>query len=471
MVSFPFEGFKFRASVKIPALWMSYGLALVLLSVLLVMGCQRPTPVPTPTPTPTPIPSPTAVPTSTPTSAPAPSPTSTLAPVPTPTSTLVVESRLATTAFNYVKELSQGLGSRQSLTSEEREAADYLTSQFKGMDYSVRQQPFTVEMVTLEGSGLTLDKPTPETLQAVPLFRSTPGEASGILTPVGLAREGDIPEAGLKGRIALIQRGIITFEEKVKRASAAGALGAVIYNNETGGFLGAFANTSPIPAVSISREDGEKIKELIAKGDVEATIVVKTEKGPSQNVIAEKPGSGDKVVVLGGHYDTVPNVPGANDNASGTAVLLTLAQELSQRSLPFTLRFIAFGAEELGLWGSKSYVDSLTTEEHRRIVAMLNFDALGTGNGLLVAGASELIDQIVTEGNRQRIRVQRSRGLEGGGSDHENFASVGIPVIFFFSDDLSRIHSPNDTIEFVSPRLLGEAATLALAALGYLARR
>ena len=454
--------------------WLIFATVLAFVSV----GCQSPTP----TPTPTVAPSPTLTETPTPTATPAPSPTPTLeipptptpiptsSPTPLPEPTPTPDTRLTDIAFNYLKELSEGLGPRESLTEEEREAAEYLASQFEGMGYSVELQPFTVEIISLEGSGLTLETPGPEEIAAIPLFRTASGEVSGTLVPVGLAMEGDVPE-GLEGKIAFIERGTITFEEKVNRARDAGATGAIIYNNQPGLFIGALANPLSIPAVGISQEEGKRIEELISEVEVEATILVTTEESPSQNVVAVKPGSGEAVVVLGGHYDTVPDVPGANDNASGTAVLLTLAQELSQKSFPFTLRFIAFGAEEVGLWGSQSYVESLTSEERRQIIAMLNFDSLVGGNRLLASGASELTSQVAEAGRRQGIQFRGSRGLQGGGSDQASFASVGIPVIFFFSDDFSRIHTPEDTLEFANPRLLGDTAKLALALLDYLAER
>ena len=104
----------------------------------------------------------------------------------------------------------------------------------------------------------------------------------------------------------------------------AGAIGAVVYNNEPGPFVGALAEES-IPAVTVSQEDGGTLKSLVEDGPVTATIsLVYTEE--SRNVIADKPGTADdgRVVVLGGHYDTVPSVPGANDNGSGIATLLTI---------------------------------------------------------------------------------------------------------------------------------------------------
>jgi aminopeptidase YwaD len=225
-----------------------------------------------------------------------------------------------------------------------------------------------------------------------------------------------------------------------------------------------------VPAVSISRFQGQRLEEL-ASGDagVEATVSVKLAEVPSQNVIAEKPGTGDKVVVLGAHYDTVANVPGANDNASGTAVLLTLAQELQQKSFPFTIRFIAFGSEEVGLLGSQAYVESLSVEERDQIMAMLNFDALGGGNNLVVLGDQELTSLVDEHGSSRGIDVAVSPGLRGGTSDHASFAEAGTPVIMFTSDDSSLIHSPQDNLESINPELPGNSARLGLDLLDSLA--
>ena len=93
-------------------------------------------------------------------------------------------------------------------------------------------------------------------------------------------------------------------------------------------------------------------------------------------------------MILGGHYDTVPGVPGANDNGSGIAALMTIASEVSDRSYPFTLRFIGFGAEEIGLYGSRFHVESLSEDDLDGVIAMFNFDALGTGRAAGVLGDS-----------------------------------------------------------------------------------
>ena len=71
--------------------------------------------------------------------------------------------------------------------------------------------------------------------------------------------------------------------------------------------------------------------------EIEASIKLTLENLPSQNVIAQKPGASDAVVVLGGHFDSVPGLSGANDNASGIAGLMAIAELLTDVDLSYTL--------------------------------------------------------------------------------------------------------------------------------------
>ncbi|MCI0848144.1 MAG: Zn-dependent exopeptidase M28, partial [Chloroflexi bacterium] len=199
--------------------------------------------------------------------------------------------------------------------------------------------------------------------------------------------------------------------------------------------------------------------------EIQASIKLTLEDRPSRNVIAEKKGPGDAVVVLGGHYDTVPEILGANDNASGTAVLLTVAGMLAEADLPFTLRIVPFGSEELGLRGSRFYIQSLSESELGNTKAMLNFDALGSGSRVSVLGNRDLTALAVEAGNEIGVEVAVTRGLGGSTSDHASFREAGVPYLMFFAEDFSRIHSDSDTLEFIRPELLEGAVAAAVALL------
>ena len=368
-------------------------------------------------------------------------------------------------AFAELEKFLEELGPRESATAQEAVAAEYLQDRFQESGYETEIQRFTIEDLALAGMGLRLDLPDPEEFAALPLERSGLGDVSGILTPVGLAMPGDLPDGGLEGRIAFAKRGVITFQAKAENIFAAGAVGLVIYNNVFGPFRGVLATQPDFPVISISRNDGEAIEDLLADSEIEALITLTTKDLPSQNVIAEKKGPGESVVVLGGHYDSVPGIAGANDNASGAAVLVTLARMLADVDLPFTIRIVPFGSEELGLLGSRFYVESLSENELENTKAMLNFDALGTGSGVSVFGDGDITALVSDIGDQVNVDVAVTLGLRGGSSDFASFREAGVPYLMFFGDDVSRIHTERDTLEFVQAEMLGGAAAVAAALL------
>ena len=378
--------------------------------------------------------------------------------------------RLGAAAMETLTFLTNELSPRASGTEEEVAAAEYLRDEFAALGYEASIQPFEVRSISPFGRLLTVDEPQEMDIRAFPMWMTAAGVATGQVVDVGKGRPDDIPSDGLEGRIALIERGgFITFDEKVTAVFDAGAVGAIVYNNEPGPFVGALGEES-IPAVAISQEDGGTLKSLVEDGPVTATInLVYTEE--SRNVIADKPGTaGDgRVVVLGGHYDTVPGVPGANDNGSGIATLLTIAREIADREYPFTVRFIAFGAEELGLHGSNYYVGQLSEEEIDSTVAMLNFDALGSGPTTATLGTLSLQSMVEEYAEEQGVDIRIRYSMDWGSSDHAAFHDAGIDHIFFLGEDFSRIHTPDDKLEFVETELLGSAAFLGMAVLELLA--
>ena len=377
--------------------------------------------------------------------------------------------RLGTATMETLTFLTNELSPRASGTQEEVVAAEYLRDELAALGYEASIQPFEVRSISPYGRLLTVDEPQEMDIRAFPMWMTAAGVVTGQVVDVGRALHEDIPSDGLEGKIALIERGEKTFDAKVMEVFKAGAIGAIVYNNEPGPFVGALDEES-IPAVAISQEDGGTLKSLVEDGPVTATInLVYTEE--SRNVIADKPGTADdgRVVVLGGHYDTVPSVPGANDNGSGIATLLTIAREIADREYPFTVRFIAFGAEELGLRGSQHYVDQLSDEEIKSTVAMMNFDALGSGPTTATLGTLSLQQMVETYAEEQGIDIRIRYTMDWGSSDHAPFNEAGISHIFFLGEDFSRIHTPDDKLEFVETELLGSAAFLGMALLDMLA--
>ena len=387
---------------------------------------------------------------------------------------------LADEAYALVEFMTANYSPRESATGEELAAALHLRTRLDALGYDTRIQEFEgvthpSARVELVSAGDALKSP-----RAVPLGYSIDGVAAGAIANAGRALEGDIQSAGLDGRIALIERGEITFEEKVSRAAAAGAVGAIVFNNRDGIFYGALQYRSSIPAVAVSQEDGLALRRLIEDGEVAATVsVAAAGPAPSRNVVADLPGTDADagIVIIGAHYDTTPATQGASDNASGTSVVLTIAKHAAEREYPFGIRVILFGAEENGLYGSEHYVDAMSETQIEEALAMLNFDALGAGTTFKIIGDDALVEEALSIG--QELGMNEiglfsdepwvSGGYSGAG-DYGPFRAAGIPVLSVFSDDFSRINSPRDTIEHINRDLLGYGAQMGLGLLNWLAQ-
>jgi aminopeptidase S len=130
--------------------------------------------------------------------------------------------------------------------------------------------------------------------------------------------------------------------------------------------------------------------------------------------------------MAGGHLDSVRGGPGINDNGSGAAALIELAEAIGPDPPGARVRVAFWGAEELGLLGSRHYVQSLDRAERRRISAYINLDMVGSPNA---------VPEFYGDGDAELGRVlERAAGRRlgsvdaGGSSDHASFDAAGVPV-------------------------------------------
>ncbi|MFE2476500.1 M28 family peptidase [Streptomyces sp. NPDC059389] len=155
------------------------------------------------------------------------------------------------------------------------------------------------------------------------------------------------------------------------------------------------------------------------------------------NLIADWPGGDpNSVLMAGSHLDSVTAGPGINDNGSGSAAILETALAVSRAQLQPTkhLRFGWWGAEELGMIGSKYYVNNLPAAEKSKISGYLNFDMIGSPNpGYFVYDDDPTIEQTF-KNYYAGVGIPTEIETEGDGrSDHAPFKSAGIPVGGLFS--------------------------------------
>jgi len=368
--------------------------------------------------------------------------------------------------FEDVQQLSDEIGPRPAGTPMEDVAADFIAERFRALGYDVAFQEFSIATQTNRFSSVTVKRTTPEQLSTYPFDGSSAGTISARLVPAGIGRPNEFP-AGTAGNIALIERGELLFGEKVANAIAAGAKGVIIYNNAPGIFLGQLGNSVPVPVVSISQEEG---KDLVASpADVELSVGNMTTDS-AKNVIATPPGQQCETVT-GGHYDSVPQAPGASDNATGTATVMEIASVLSKNGQKGAHCFVLFGAEENGLLGSRYYVSQLDAAAKSRLKAMLNFDMVGVGDeGWWLIGNSDLQRQMETLAGELQIQdVEPNVLIRGLSSDHASFIEGGIPALMFHRWEDNLLHTPQDVSNRVSADYLEEAARMGVAMLQQLA--
>jgi aminopeptidase YwaD len=373
-------------------------------------------------------------------------------------------------ALGDVRQLADGIGSRVAGSPAQDRAAAYLAGQLEAAGLTTEKQAFTFPAFQDRGSTLAIVAPHPMTLQTQTLAYSPGGEIEGEVVYVDLARDGDFTPADVRGKVALANRGEIRFGEKVANLAAAGATAVIIANNQPGNFGGSLTGRGELPVVSLSQEDGARLATLIKSGTT--MVRLKVDSGMDErtglNVIGTKSGS-EHTVVIGAHYDSVSAGPGANDNGSGTATLLELARVVAGRQYPFTVRFVAFDAEELGLLGSRYYVSQLGRAERGGILAMINLDMVGVGDRLSFGGDPDLVERGVRQAGEAGVAASRLRGGGAMGSDHSSFLAVGIPSLFVYRSDDPHYHTAEDRSEYVSAAHLGVAGRVVLGLLDDLA--
>lgn len=428
-----------------------------------------PTETPTPTATPLPTPTPTAVP-PTPLSAPV-EPSCALNPPEPDHPTLSARDE----AWRFLFDLTREFSPRESATDEEYAAGEELNCLLTEIGYVTEFQRFG-RLANVVSSVIVVSDAPPglEAIQSLPIQGSFEGEMIGELVFVGFALPEDVGEQRLDGKVALIERGEISFQEKAARVAAAGAVGAVIFNQEDELFQGLMINEDvpAIPAVGISRGDGLALREAIESGGLDVNVGVRNIYEPSRNLIAELPGRPGRqgVVILGAHYDTVHSTEGANDNGSGLTALMAIANRIIDTDYPFTVRLILFGSEEVRLLGSRHYVEQLTDEERDEIIAMINFDSTGTGETLESWGHLELTGAAAAYAAKEDIPFSPTLTRGVSSSDHRPFHEAGTPAIIITADDVSRINSSRDTLDFVDAQLIAWAADIGIGLLDHLAR-
>lgn len=336
-------------------------------------------------------------------------------------------------------------GTRASGTPGYAASRDYVVSKLQAAGYTPEVQAFQFPFYRqLAPAAFEQVAPTPtpyaEGTDFATMTYSGSGDVTATVQGIDLALDNlavstsgceDADFAGFTaGNIALIRRGTCTFGEKVVNAQEAGASAVIVMNQGTEGRTDAFSGTlgapvGTVPAIGTSFAIGQALAVDGAQAHVAAST--ESEMRTTWNVFAEtKGGDAENVVMTGAHLDSVVPGPGINDNGSGSAAILEVAEAMAKVKPVNKVRFAWWGAEELGLLGSEHYVADLEANDPEKlgdIALYLNFDMVGSPNYAL----------FVYDGDNSKFPVGPSaaEGPAGSGAIedlfHDYFASVDTP--------------------------------------------
>jgi Peptidase family M28/PA domain len=348
-------------------------------------------------------------------------------------------------------------GTRSAGSPGDAATAAYVEQRLRAAGYRVTRQSFRVPYYRQSAPPrLTAGGRRLRPIRTLQFSRG--GRASGRVRAAGLGcARGDFAPLSA-GEIALVRRGTCFFRIKALNAQAAGAAALLVVDENERPVAGTLARPGiRIPALALGAAAGEGL------AGRRATVTVRAESAQREtaSVIGETgPQDAPRVVMAGGHLDSVPEGPGLNDNGSGVAALLHIAERLAAEERP--LRFGFWAAEEIGLLGSRHYVTNLSRRERQRIAAYVNLDMVGTPDS----------EPEVYDGARSieaTLRRHLPRGTDDvrldGNSDHASFERFGIPVGGLFTGLDDCYHQRCDTLRNVDQEVLAQSAAATEAAL------
>ena len=371
-------------------------------------------------------------------------------------------------AFQAIADANGGI--RTSGTSGYDASVDYVVDRMEAAGYNVTVQPFQFNAFIQLGPS-TLEQTAPGAVTYVEdtdynlMSQTDPGNAMGLVTGVDLAlgtpswpNDPSTSTSGCDtadfagfpaGHIALIQRGACSFQLKGENAAAAGAVGAIIFNQGNSpsrmdlinGTLGSgYSGGIPVFFATFTRGN-----EWANTAGLELHMIADVFRGEATtfNVLAEsQDGDPNNVVIAGAHLDSVNDGPGIQDNGSGSAAILEVAEQMAKVKPRNMVRFAWWAAEESGLVGSTFYVDNLSEEELEDITLYLNFDMIGSPNHVFFIYDGDDSDGVGAgpgpEGSAQIEALFESyftqvgepfKGTDfSGRSDYGPFIAAGIPA-------------------------------------------
>jgi len=385
--------------------------------------------------------------------------------------------------WSHLRVIGEEIGPRLSGTLGDERAVQYITAQFRRCGAQTEVQDFPCPSWDHESTELTLcgeDGPEPLDASAQTFTESCDVEAPLVI--VSSRHELEFAP-NLEGKILVLagEAAIrINFDRNPTLLSAEERRPAALVVISPSETVSTKLIRDPflrVPAVAVSGSVGERLRERDGRR-LRLRLRARRYASTGHNVIGRLPGDEPERIVVAAHYDTAANVPGATDNASGTAVILALCEAFAASDRRrYGIDFVAYGAEEYGRHeGNLGDVEDVRRNpvEVSQTRAMVEVDCVGTVAQPLAVQVlgwpkSRHHDKegVLNVLRRYRYCVVNDRSEQP--SARTAFHLPGVPTLAFL-DDFPRlpIHSSQDTIDLMHPEALAAAAEVVSAALSCL---
>jgi aminopeptidase YwaD len=396
----------------------------------------------------------------------------------------------ASQIFRHVERLCS-FGPRTIGSSGDENSVEYLEGELRSCGAGFETVDFEIAASRESRAQLTVSGARGRFIECLPNYRSAPSPPGGItncnVVDVAQGTETGYEGKDVAGAIVLATEGGMHPVPKSELAARSGAVGCVWVNGHPGGLISTYGLArygSKIPVVSISYEDGEFLRHLLSNGAVSLSMRVDTdlEKTSGKHVIGVVRGMQlpDEVCVLCAHRETVPGSPGANDNASGVAIVLEVLKSMASRGPRRTIWGLFSTGEEGGAIGMRAFVAG-NEAKLKPVKAVLNMDVLGEGTKLAVITEGKWPDRtVMTSRGLNRVLVEAASDLgfclepsvsNMGLADTEAFVEAGIPGAWIermgWTEEIGwrYLHTPQDLPATIDVNALKVGADILMVAL------
>ena len=384
---------------------------------------------------------------------------------------MVTFTTLESEVVHHLNTLSAEIGPRPLGSQANHAAAEYITSVFDAAGLNVEELRFECpdwshQQTVLEVGG--------ERFTAAANMFSPSCDVTAAIVPVCTIAE--LEAAGLQGKIGLLygelaSSPLIPRNYQIYQPERDQKINVLLDSKQPAALITVNPNPDgleriiadkdmPIPSATVPARVGLRLLDHAGES-AHLRIVTQRQPGYSSHIIGTTTSARPERIVLCAHYDTKIETLGAWDNGSGTAALLTLAGVLARQSLPVSLEFVAFSDEEYTGKDDEEYMrcrgDQLGT-----ILTAINMDGIGQRlgtNSIMIVANSEAFQATVSEITRNYPGVVWVDPWPQ--SNHSTFAFRGVPALAFSSVAWNgRLHSPDDTVEWMSADKLNEVVSL-----------